>query len=249
MLNALGSIGAQTGFPALNVSLTDDWAQVKDKDTDVLLIGSIPDALKQDDKIDLLVDATESWIKMPMRRPNLDTIMPEASAMKPDSQTTIRSEGAMAAVIGFQSPYHDQRSIVALLADSPRGYSLLNDAMIDSGKKASMSGSVVVIRESGVNSLRVGDVYYVGHLPWWERLWHVFSTHPILAMDVLEWNRHFRCFPGQGEFDLPGFLAPIIQSGYTGPLSLEIFNDSLPAGQLSRGVLEGREGWLGVQKP
>ena len=25
--------------------------------------------------------------------------------------------------------------------------------------------------------------------------------------------------------------------------------DSLPAGQLSRGVLEGREGWLGVQKP
>jgi len=181
MLNALGSIGAQTGFPALNVSLTDDWAQVKDKDTDVLLIGSIPDALKQDDKIDLLVDATESWIKMPMRRPNLDTIMPEASAMKPDSQTTIRSEGAMAAVIGFQSPYHDQRSIVALLADSPRGYSLLNDAMIDSGKKASMSGSVVVIRESGVNSLRVGDVYYVGHLPWWERLWHVFSTHPILV--------------------------------------------------------------------
>ncbi|MGC6232470.1 cellulose biosynthesis cyclic di-GMP-binding regulatory protein BcsB [Hafnia paralvei] len=181
MLNALGSIGAQTGFPALNVSLTDDWAQVKDKDSDVLLIGTIPDALKNDDKIDLLVDATQSWIKMPMRKPNLDTIMPEASSMKPDSQTTVRSDGAMAAVIGFQSPYHDQRSVVALLADSPRGYSLLNEAMIDSGKKAAMSGSVVVIRESGVNSMRVGDIYYVGHLPWWERLWHMFATHPILV--------------------------------------------------------------------
>lgn len=59
---------------------------------------------------------------------------------------------------------------MALLADSPRGYALLNSAMNDSGKRAAMYGSVAVIRESGVNSLRVGDVYYVGHLPWFERL-------------------------------------------------------------------------------
>ncbi|SMF09743.1 bifunctional sugar phosphate isomerase/epimerase/4-hydroxyphenylpyruvate dioxygenase family protein [Pseudogulbenkiania subflava] len=52
---------------------------------------------------------------------------------------------------------------------------------------------------------------------------------PVLAMDVMEWSRHFRCFPGQGEFDLPAFLAPILQSGYHGPLSLEIFNDGFRA--------------------
>ena len=52
---------------------------------------------------------------------------------------------------------------------------------------------------------------------------------PILAMDVMEWSRHFRCFPGQGEFDLPTFLAPILKSGYDGPLSLEIFNDGFRA--------------------
>ncbi|ENA28427.1 MULTISPECIES: 3-dehydroshikimate dehydratase QuiC [Pseudomonas] len=52
---------------------------------------------------------------------------------------------------------------------------------------------------------------------------------PILNMDVLEWSRHFRCFPGQGEFDLAGFLAPILRSGYTGPLSLEVFNDGFRA--------------------
>lgn len=71
----------------------------------------------------------------------------------------------MAAVIGFQSPYNDQRSVIALLADSPRGYEMLNDAVNDSGKRATMFGSVAVIRESGINSLRVGDVYYVGNLP------------------------------------------------------------------------------------
>lgn len=69
---------------------------------------------------------------------------------------------------------------MALLADSPRGYELLNDALLDSGKRAAVFGSVAVIRESGVNSLRVGDIYYVGHLPWWERLWYALSTHPVL---------------------------------------------------------------------
>ncbi|MGS6556906.1 cellulose biosynthesis cyclic di-GMP-binding regulatory protein BcsB, partial [Escherichia coli] len=80
----------------------------------------------------------------------------------------------------FQSPYNDQRSVIALLADSPRGYEMLNDAVNDSGKRATMFGSVAVIRESGINSLRVGDVYYVGHLPWFERVWYALANHPIL---------------------------------------------------------------------
>ncbi len=52
---------------------------------------------------------------------------------------------------------------------------------------------------------------------------------PILAMDVIEWSRHFRCFPGQGAFDLGAFLAPVVASGYSGAISLEIFNDGFRA--------------------
>jgi 4-hydroxyphenylpyruvate dioxygenase len=48
---------------------------------------------------------------------------------------------------------------------------------------------------------------------------------PHLVMDVLQWSRHYRCFPGQGGFDLPGFLTDVIAAGYEGPLSLEVFND------------------------
>jgi 4-hydroxyphenylpyruvate dioxygenase len=48
---------------------------------------------------------------------------------------------------------------------------------------------------------------------------------PHLRMDVLQWSRHHRLFPGQGTFDLPGFLAAVLDAGYTGPLSLEVFND------------------------
>lgn len=48
---------------------------------------------------------------------------------------------------------------------------------------------------------------------------------PRLAMDVLQWSRHYRCFPGQGQLDLAGFLKQVLIAGYSGPLSLEIFND------------------------
>lgn len=180
LLDVTGTIGAQTGFPSINLNITDDSRQIQGKDADIMVIGTIPDALKDDKRVDLLVQATQSWVNTPMRQTTFPSIMPDEVDRAPDAKSTITSAGAMAAVVGFQSPFNDQRSVVALLADSPRGYELLTEAMNDSGKRAAMFGSVSVIRESGVNSLRVGDIYYVGHLPWFERLWYALSNHPVL---------------------------------------------------------------------
>ena len=46
------------------------------------------------------------------------------------------------------------------------------------------------------------------------------------AMDVLSWSRHHRLFPGEGSFDLAGFVSHALRTGYDGPLSLEVFNDT-----------------------
>lgn len=48
---------------------------------------------------------------------------------------------------------------------------------------------------------------------------------PQLRMDVLQWSRHHRLFPGQGAFDLTTFTSDVLATGYRGPLSLEVFND------------------------
>jgi 4-hydroxyphenylpyruvate dioxygenase len=58
---------------------------------------------------------------------------------------------------------------------------------------------------------------------------------PWLDMDVMSWSRHFRCFPGQGEFPLNEFMDAVSATGYSGLLSLEIFNDQFRAGS-PRGV-------------
>lgn len=48
---------------------------------------------------------------------------------------------------------------------------------------------------------------------------------PRLQMDHLSWSRHFRCLPGQGQFDLASYLRAVHETGYDGFYSLEIFND------------------------
>jgi 4-hydroxyphenylpyruvate dioxygenase len=48
---------------------------------------------------------------------------------------------------------------------------------------------------------------------------------PVLDMNILDWSRHFRCFPGQGALDVTGVVAAALEAGYQGPLSLEVFSD------------------------
>lgn len=50
---------------------------------------------------------------------------------------------------------------------------------------------------------------------------------PLLDMNLLEWSRHFRCFPGQGTLDVTGVVAATLETGYRGPLSLEVFSDAV----------------------
>jgi 4-hydroxyphenylpyruvate dioxygenase len=93
-----------------------------------------------------------------------------------------------------------------------------------------------------------GDPSAIAEIPGDKIFFVQMADAPILAMDVLEWSRHFRCFPGQGEFDLPGFLAPIIKSGYTGPLSLEIFNDGFRAAPPRANAADGLRSLLYLEE-
>ncbi|HWU04671.1 MAG TPA: TIM barrel protein [Novosphingobium sp.] len=62
---------------------------------------------------------------------------------------------------------------------------------------------------------------------------------PMLDMDYLSWSRHFRCMPGQGDFDLAEWAAAIRRTGYDGWWSLEIFNDRFRAGSAHQVARDG----------
>ncbi|GAA2853531.1 4-hydroxyphenylpyruvate dioxygenase [Actinoplanes cyaneus] len=63
---------------------------------------------------------------------------------------------------------------------------------------------------------------------------------PRLSMDVLQWSRHHRLFPLQGGLDLVGFTRAVLAAGYTGPLSLEVFNDVFRQADPHRTAVDAR---------
>lgn len=98
----------------------------------------------------------------------------------PANRVEVTAQAPIAAIVGMQSPTHNQRSIVALLGNDDADYSLLRETLGDSGKLEAIAGSVALIRSSGVYSQLVGDQYFVGNLPWYLLLWYQLSEHPVL---------------------------------------------------------------------
>ncbi|MFF5516037.1 bifunctional sugar phosphate isomerase/epimerase/4-hydroxyphenylpyruvate dioxygenase family protein [Streptomyces coeruleorubidus] len=71
---------------------------------------------------------------------------------------------------------------------------------------------------------------------------------PLLAMDVLQWSRHYRCFPGQGGFDVAGLVRHVLRTGYEGPLSLEVFNDVFRQAEAGPTAVDARRSLLVLQQ-
>ena len=71
---------------------------------------------------------------------------------------------------------------------------------------------------------------------------------PRLNMDVVEWSRHHRLFPGLGSFDLTGFVGHVLTTGYDGPLSLEVFNDVYRQADPRHAAIDGMRSLLALQE-
>lgn len=67
---------------------------------------------------------------------------------------------------------------------------------------------------------------------------------PVLDMDLLQWSRHFRNFPGQGDLPLVDFMEALQATGFNGLLSLEIFNDQFRAGTTRQLAIDGHRSLL-----
>ncbi|WP_454780649.1 cellulose biosynthesis cyclic di-GMP-binding regulatory protein BcsB [Legionella sp. WA2022007384] len=178
LLNVSGNIGAATGYPILAMTLTDDWSHVKNRDADLLIIGVLPKELQDNDDLNILINKTD-WIKKPLNRNAMPDTHRETPFSAAESKTTVSAMGSVAAILGIESPYYKKRSIIALLAENQQGFTLLNRAITNNKNVDKIFGSIAVIRDSGINSFRVGNTYQLGYLPFWERFWYSLQKHPI----------------------------------------------------------------------
>jgi len=88
------------------------------------------------------------------------------------------------------------------------------------------------------------DLGHIDAIPGEKILYLQLADAPHLVMDVLQWSRHYRCFPGQGAFDLAGFTRRVLDAGYAGPLSLEVFNDVFRQADADRTAIDAMRSLL-----
>lgn len=179
LLNVIGNIGAKTGLPALGLTLKEDWSQVRNQDKDLIIIGSFPDELQHNENLNVLLTKTQEWIKVPLSQntvPGSQMIRPITAA---ETKTTVNATGAIAAIMGMQSPYYKERSIILLLAGDEPSFKVLNKALTNPSSIPEIFGSVAVIRNADIHSLRVGTTYQLGYIPWWNYFWSLMHKHPI----------------------------------------------------------------------
>ncbi len=62
---------------------------------------------------------------------------------------------------------------------------------------------------------------------------------PALEMDLKSLSRHYRCYPGQGDYPVVDYLDAVLRSGYRGPISLETYNEQFRGASAASVALDG----------
>lgn len=182
LLQVLAGIGAKTGYPALALSVTDNWEEARKSDADLLVLANLAPEMDQSSDINVIFNQSRDWLLHGFKQPLDKSQRYNAGTFTAQTEVDLTASAPIAAIVGMQSPFNKKRSVVALLANSPADFQLLNSTLQDTGKMAAVSGSTALIRASGVHSQLVGEQYYVGYVPWWIKLWYVMAEHPLVLL-------------------------------------------------------------------
>ncbi|HIF9193369.1 TPA: cellulose biosynthesis cyclic di-GMP-binding regulatory protein BcsB [Photobacterium damselae] len=186
-LNVMGTLGRNSGYPGINVTVTKTWTAEQLKDKDILSIGVVPELnnIEDDsDLVNLVLKASERQIRLPRKNEPVsehDGISSYNTDQDASDVVSVNAMGNFAAITGMESPFTRGRSVIAILASQPSALASVDNALNDSGKIEHTFGTVVTLRDNEVASYNVGDHYYVGQLPLWKLVWYHFSNHPILV--------------------------------------------------------------------
>ena len=195
-LTFMGYFGAQTGYPVLNVSVTNGDGMKSDRSKDYLVMGTVDDqpalnklqkslpvqidpnnGLRVQDTRGFFAPLQQAWWKV-RSSDHVQTNQLETAGGLPD-----------ALMEGLEWPSGSKRSVVVIaLRDHSVVPKFLN-VFLKTSQSSHISQSVSVLRGDDFTSYRIGnDVYRVGTLSWWIQLKLIatqFSWLVVLVVIIL----------------------------------------------------------------
>ncbi|CAN7674845.1 cellulose biosynthesis cyclic di-GMP-binding regulatory protein BcsB [Trinickia sp. LjRoot230] len=181
LLTMLGHMGQWTGLPALRVQIARP-AQAMQLQKDLLLIGDstsgvIPAAWG--DALPLAINASPAAGSVARATFSVKEYW-RGAARVPQGSARLDESGALAAILGFELPGSHGLSAVALTGSDAEHLRALLNVFEKPDTVAQMQGDVTLVRGDRVESMRVGNTYVVGYVPWYAQIWARAMRHPIL---------------------------------------------------------------------
>ncbi|CAB3667433.1 cellulose biosynthesis cyclic di-GMP-binding regulatory protein BcsB [Trinickia soli] len=181
LLTVLGHMGQWTGFPALRVQVVRPGQLQQVQGKDLLVIGDSASAV--------LPAAWRGVLPLTIAADSNGQVTRTAFSVKEywrhgvhvsEGSARLGESGPIAALLGFELPGSKGRSVVAMTATSAARLPDLLDALDKSDLVAQLQGDVALVRGGRVESMRVGETYVVGYVPWYAQVWGRAIRHPIL---------------------------------------------------------------------
>ena len=190
-LTFMGHFGAQTGYPVLNVTVTNPDGMKSDKKKDYLVMGTVDDisaarstkvgdalpvkikgsGLQIEDTQGFFSPLQHAWWKV-RSSDHIESGKLETAGGLPDAM-----------IEGIEWPRGSSKSVVLIALRDKSIVPNFLQVFLKTSQSSDISQSVSVLNGTRFISYRIGnDVYHVGTLGWWIRISLLFSEFPWLVV-------------------------------------------------------------------
>lgn len=182
----LGRLGRHTGTAGVKARWIFSNDLMPDVDADLLVVDGrlgrdllgewrehLPVMLNEITREFQPIPSAPWYVPRAWSRPRTDTDL---------GHLDVRTQGPMAALLGFESPLRAERSVVALTATAPEVLTEMVAALEDGGRVRRMRGDTVLLQAQDLTSLQGGRQYHVGTLPWLTTIWLFLSHYPLMLV-------------------------------------------------------------------
>ena len=193
-LGLMGRLGHFTGYPPLRAKIIETGQLTDYPDHDLILFAAgeettVPKTWHE--HMPVHFDQQQLQIRWPgfwqqwLSDPKTDEYEQQINQVAKIGSLT---QGLLATITAFESPLQSERSVVVLWANQSAALNAIQDTWLSPEWLRLIQGDITLIRptdQQRIHSARVGQHYYVGHLPWTTALLWYFHRHPLLMIIIL----------------------------------------------------------------